>query len=117
MAERRVRRGAEWWVKAVGEILSSPLSAAEACAERGVSTAQFYKWRHRLKGMPASASRSQSSSKRSSSPSSRFHAPIDLMLGSEIEIRTRTGRSVIVRGAVSSAQLREVLQAVEEVSV
>ena len=93
---RRIRRGADWWEQVVREQERSGEAIARLCKRYGVGVNSFYLWRKNLKA-------------KQSPQFARF----EIGLVNECEIRCRSGRGVIVRGAVSLEVLSRALEAAE----
>ena len=93
-------RDAGWWQGLIRRVTGSGKRISEACLEEGVTPHQYYYWRRRVMG-----------AKERQAPG--FHPAVAVTLGGEIEIRSSGGYSVIVRGAVNRAHVREVLLALE----
>lgn len=91
-------RGELWWVRLIERQAKSGRSVKELCAEAGVTEQSFYWWRKRLAGRGGTIS---------------GFTEVELGLVNECEIRCRSGRSVVVRGAVSAEVLQCVLHAAE----
>ena len=93
------QRGERWWQRLVEEQAKTGERVVELCARNGVTPRAFYYWRRR--GAVAQ-------------PNQGF-TELEVGLVNECEVRCRSGRSVVVRGAVSPAVLANILMAAEEV--
>lgn len=99
---RRSYRSSGEWQAIILEQTSSGERVEETCARYGISLDSFHRHRRRLSGQAKSASAS--------------FTELEVNLVNECEIRCRSGRTIIVRGAVNPAHLKSVLLVVEEVS-
>ena len=93
------QRGERWWQRLVEEQAKTGERVVELCSRYGVTPRAFYYWRRR----DAVAQ-----------PNQGF-TELEVGLVNECEVRCRSGRSVVVRGAVSPAVLANILMAAEEV--
>ena len=93
------QRGERWWRRLIEKQAKTGERVVELCTRYGVTPQAFYYWRRRGVGVR---------------PTQGF-TEMEVGLVNECEVRCRSGRSVVVRGAVSPAVLANILMAAEEV--
>jgi hypothetical protein len=96
------------WKSVLSEQEQSGESAAAFCRARGVRESLFYYWKKRLRG--AAVPQFVEVELTKGKPE---EAPACLELGTTIEVRLRSGRSLVVRPEFSASHLRAVLAVVE----
>lgn len=92
----------EYWRSLVKEISNSKEGVEAACERAGVSRANFIWWRRKFR-------------KQSSNLEKTFHVTeVPVIQTTEVEIRCRTGRSIIIRGHSAADLLCKALQIAED---
>ena len=92
------KHGERWWRRVIGKQSKTLEPVAAVCLRYGISTKSFYTWRKKLQDRP-------------------LFSQLEIGLVNECEVRCRSGRSVVVRGAVSPAVLGNILLAAEAESL
>lgn len=118
------QRGVEAWTKwrkLIAEQESSGLSAAAFCRERGLCAPHFFAWKKRLRATESSAFVEV---KVSAAPEARVEHGVrnggaamqNIAGGAAIEVRLRSGRSLVVAPGFDADHLRGLLAVLDAAS-